>query len=443
MSDKKISKNRMTKNKKGMVFNIMIVIFTVLILTYAFIRLSEKTNKIEREIGVAQIDMIMQIQEGEKALMFIDLAAKMALYQAVFDLQSKGGILESKACGSYYGFNRWNSDSGQKCFVSSSSVGNSLRDIFVSSLSARIASYPSADFMTNVPGFAALLAERRSVTIDKKDIMSCGDDFTKDFTYGSSQFFPENGARLWIPSEARCPGAYPLIVFLHDCMRRDIATVHKDFGDSGTYDIIPYVKQFVSTGKSKPVILGAPSQTGGTATIENVPGSPCGESLWGREFDPSQFVELVEQNLPVGVKISSVSFVGHGGAGCDIDAGTHKAAKMDVFAIGQFDSCANKLTGESLKSKIGSGKKFFGLYGVISGERSAQNNAMGITKTINCASSGIKGIGFIDCLSDKDSNYFVFSLKDADEESHGQSLDVGMEQFLLSFFAAEENEKYE
>jgi len=424
-------------NRKAMVFNILIVIFTILVLTYAFIRLSEKTDKIEKEIGVTQVDAIMKIQEGDKALLFIDMAAKMAAYQAVYDLQSRGGVLENQVCGSYYGFNRWNSDSGQRCFVTSKSVSNSLRNLFVSSLSARLAPYPHADFLMNIPGLATRIAERSSITMDKENVLRCGDDLLKDFSFGTSHFFPEMGGSIWVPSEARCPGAYPLIIFLHDCMRKDIATVHKNFGDDDRYDIIPYVKQLVTTKKSKPVILAAPSQTVGTAMIENVPDSPCGESLWGRDFNPAQFIALVEQNLPIGVKISSVSFVGHGAAGCDIDAGTHKAANYDIFAIGQFDSCAEKVLGDSLKSKLGTGKNFFALYGMLSGDRVAQNTAMEMNKKVACRISGINGVEFTDCVSDKDGNRLSFSIKDAGAESHGRALIVGVEQFLLAFFAPE------
>jgi len=136
-----------------MVFNIMIVIFTITILVYAFIRLSAKMNS-SKEIGVSEFDLVAKIQEGEKAMIFLDSAAKMAIYQAVYDLQAQGGISEATLCGIYYGFNKWNSDTGQTCFVDADSAKNSMRDLFVSNLVARVAKYPSADFVGNVPAAA-------------------------------------------------------------------------------------------------------------------------------------------------------------------------------------------------------------------------------------------------------------------------------------------------
>lgn len=137
-------------NKKAMVFNVMVVIFTIVVLTYAFVRLSDKMDT-GKEIGEAQMEVILDIQDGEKALIFLDFASKMALYQAVYDLQAQGGVSETETCGTYYGFNRWNSDSGDTCFVDASTAKDSLRDIFVSHLVARVAAYPSADFVGNLP----------------------------------------------------------------------------------------------------------------------------------------------------------------------------------------------------------------------------------------------------------------------------------------------------
>jgi hypothetical protein len=138
------------RSRKAMIFNIFLVILTVVVLTYAYIRLSEKSD-VTKAIGLDSMKLITKVQEGEKALIFLDFAAKLAIYQAVYDLQAKGGTSEASACGTYYGFARWNSDSGKNCFVDVDSAKNTLRDLFVSSLIARVAAYPSADFVGNVP----------------------------------------------------------------------------------------------------------------------------------------------------------------------------------------------------------------------------------------------------------------------------------------------------
>ena len=118
---------RIRKNKKAMVFPIFVVIFTIAALTYGYVRLSEKQD-IDRHIGENQFEVIGRIQQGESAMMFLDLSAKMALQQAVYDLHTKGGITQTTACGSYYGFNMWNSPDGEQCHVDSVKAKESLKE---------------------------------------------------------------------------------------------------------------------------------------------------------------------------------------------------------------------------------------------------------------------------------------------------------------------------
>ena len=83
-------------------FNILIVIFTGAILIFAFLQLSYKLKAIPKEIGESPYEVIATIQQGEKALIFLDLASKWALSQAVYDVQSGLGL--ESTCGIYYGF---------------------------------------------------------------------------------------------------------------------------------------------------------------------------------------------------------------------------------------------------------------------------------------------------------------------------------------------------
>jgi hypothetical protein len=442
-----IKDKKLFRNRKAMVFNILVVIMTIVILTYAYLRLSAKTDS-AREIGEEQMGVITQAQEGEKALIFIDFAAKMALYQAIYDLQSQGGISETAACGTYYGFNRWNGDSGQTCFVDSKTAMDSLRDLFVSNLVARVASYPSADFVGNVPtaafarGMALAAASRMGVAAEGTTaVPACRtDDFMQDFTYGSaSGFFPDNGGRVWVPAEASCAGSYPLIVFLHGCMRSTHASVHRNFGDGLDNDIIPLAKRIIQTGLSKPVILAAPSQTVGSAMYDGVPDSPCGESLWGSEFDPSRFVDLVRTKLPDGVTISSVSFIGHAEAGCSINTGTHKAASgiSGLFALGQFDSCAARVLGDSLKTRLGTTTRFLAIYSSTATQREEQDAAMGISSIVECPDTEITGGGLRECLSSASGSFLSYTMEDVSGGSHGKALLVGTEQFLKRMFGPE------
>jgi hypothetical protein len=435
------------KGKKAFIFNITLVVLSIIILTYGYIRLSEKTE-VEKEIGENSLEIITRLQEGEKALIFLDFAAKMAIYQAIYDLQQQGGISETGACGTYYGFNRWNGESGQECFVDADRAKDSLRDLFVSSLVARVAAYPSADFIGNVPtaafarGMALASTERMGVSANapaEEEATACsgGQDFMQDFTFnGDSAFFPTDGSRVWVHSQATCPGSYPLIIFLHGCMRASHASVHKDFGDSSSTDIIPLTKRLIEAGKSMPVILAAHSQTSGEAVYDGVPGSACGESLWGRDFDASGFVDAVESRLPAGVSVSSVSFIGHSEAGCSINTGIHKALSevRGVFAIGQFDTCSNRVLGSSMDSRLSESTSFLAIYSSMGVHRSEQNSAMGISGQMRCPVSEITGGELSECLVNASSSRFAFTMRDISGGSHGTALLVGVEQFLGKFF---------
>ncbi len=151
---KKYSKFR--KNKRAIFFGPMILLFTILILTYSFIRLSNKMDAVTEEIGINQLEAVAMIQEGEKALLFLDFAAKMSIYQAVYDLQQRGGISDSSTCGTYYGFNKWNSEQGQNCIVNTDNAKTALQNIFVSNVVSRMAGHPTADFAAQIPESQAL-----------------------------------------------------------------------------------------------------------------------------------------------------------------------------------------------------------------------------------------------------------------------------------------------
>lgn len=431
----------MLRRKKAMmVFNIFLVILATFALTYAYIRISEKHNNIRREIGEQPMEVIMRVQEGEKALIFLDFAARMAVYEAIYDLQSSGGISKTSKCGMFYGFNMWNSKSGSTCFVDSEIAKDSFRDYFVSNLVARVAAYPTADFVSNVPSAAfqrgASITSVKTVQ-DTTAATSCGDsDLTVNFTYeGQSGFYPVNGSRVYVPKQANCKGSYPLVVYLHGCMKRTDAVAHSRFGDGSSGDIIPLAKSLIDSGAIQPVIIAAPSQTLGSRTYLGVENSPCGPSLWGDDFDPLGFVKKVQENLPQGITVSSISFAGHSGAGCHTSSGIHKAAAKieNIFAVGQFDTCAGSVYGGSLKKSLGSGSRFLAIYSSMGADGGEQSSTMGITVLMTCPVSSLSGGELGSCVSDSSKVFYAFDMKVKD---HNRAVPVGMEQFLKIFFKA-------
>ena len=106
------------KSKKGAVlFSIILVVFMVVILLYAWGLLASKYKKFDKNIGERQYQLINIYQKGEKALFYIDQSAKYSLQQAVYELGKNGGISEIETeeneapfndeCGKFYGYTIW------------------------------------------------------------------------------------------------------------------------------------------------------------------------------------------------------------------------------------------------------------------------------------------------------------------------------------------------
>lgn len=141
------------RSRKAVIFNILLVLITVVVLTYGLVQVGDKYRKIDREIGEEPFKVVAKVQQGENALIFLDLSARMALRQAVYDLHSRGGMTGT-GCGTYYGFRMWNSASGEDCAPDMESAEQALKDLFLSNLQARVSAYPYADFAGDLPSSA-------------------------------------------------------------------------------------------------------------------------------------------------------------------------------------------------------------------------------------------------------------------------------------------------
>ena len=420
---------RVRKNKRGMIFNIAVVIIVIIVLTYGYIRLSSKMD-VKHEIGENPSMLVLKVQQGEKSLIFVDLAAKLALQQALFDLQDKGGVTSSTPCGEYYGFKMWNSDSGQTCFLDKKGLEKALQQLFEPALVARLASYPDADFLINTPQAASMARQVETGTPavgpgKTNEYCSASSGFRKDFTFddGTGRF-PVAGARVWVPKEADCPGSWPLVVFLPGCE----SVPHRRFGDGDPFDVIEVAKNLYASKKIVPLIFASPSQT-------KFKGSNCvGDSLFSFPFDMKRFVDDVKKNLPEGVSVSSVAIVGHSAAGCSLKAGLFGAFNKvpDAVALGALDTCAWPSLFAQVRSKLGSSKLLV-VYGTDRKDRSKVNAVLGATSQMSCPSeTDYPGGEFDECYSDGH-NIFTFTMKNPDDK---RAVAVGMEQFLLRFFPA-------
>jgi hypothetical protein len=118
--------------------------------------------------------------------------------------------------------------------------------------------------------------------------------------------YPDQG-KLWIPREARCGGAFPLMVQLHGINggMNPAPTV------GGGRHIEYLVRSLIDYGVIKPVLLAEPVHSG--------PEAASSTGLYSEEFfEPADHLELIEAQLaPRGITLSSISYAGHSGAGCD------------------------------------------------------------------------------------------------------------------------------
>lgn len=128
------------KNKKGMVLVIMLAILTVfVILPSLYIALINLEEQFPDKLGENQIKMLKSYQQGERALFFIDQAAKYTSQQSVQELARDGG-LDISRCGQYLGYNLWTSEVGD-CYPKLSEIKNDLGKTINDNLEIYLLSY--------------------------------------------------------------------------------------------------------------------------------------------------------------------------------------------------------------------------------------------------------------------------------------------------------------
>jgi hypothetical protein len=133
---------------------------------------------------------------------------------------------------------------------------------------------------------------------------------------GEDQFipidYPDRGG-LWIPAEAQCGGAFGLVVMLHGINPSNNPTPSLNGGRHLEYE----VRSLLDTGLMVPVLLAEPVQLG--------PDAASSTGLYDAEhFDPAHHLDLLLPELESrGITLSSLSYTGHSGAGCDSQNGLY------------------------------------------------------------------------------------------------------------------------
>ena len=104
----------MLKNKKGLdYYTLVISLIGILILSYAVFVLINKQIKLSSgfAIGTDQFKLLKTYSTAEKALLFVDDSARLALEEAAFDSAKKGlYVVPSPLCGNNGNINYWTID---------------------------------------------------------------------------------------------------------------------------------------------------------------------------------------------------------------------------------------------------------------------------------------------------------------------------------------------
>ncbi len=86
------------KSKKAMIFNISLVVITIVVLSTAFIAINNKIEKVKNQepIGTKQYQLITTYQEAEKAQFYIEQSAKYHILEIKKQLIKKSGSIQNK-----------------------------------------------------------------------------------------------------------------------------------------------------------------------------------------------------------------------------------------------------------------------------------------------------------------------------------------------------------
>lgn len=109
----KLRKPLMLKSKKGFdVYAVIIMIVGIWILAFVTISMFAKNNRLETQLGLGekQLGLLSTYAAAEKALLFVDDSAKLAIEQAAYKYGKSGFYYSGAVCGSSGDFSYWAND---------------------------------------------------------------------------------------------------------------------------------------------------------------------------------------------------------------------------------------------------------------------------------------------------------------------------------------------
>lgn len=151
-----ISMPKMHRNKKG--FDLYVFVLTIVgisLLFFVAFGMMEKYYKVSNglSIGSSQARLLKTYSDAEKALLFVDGSARLALERAAYALGKGGFYVSSPECGNSRGFTFWTRDKVEssrncvpetvRCYPDRSMMKSSLQSFFGPSFNLFIASFNS------------------------------------------------------------------------------------------------------------------------------------------------------------------------------------------------------------------------------------------------------------------------------------------------------------
>jgi len=146
-----------------------------------------------------------------------------------------------------------------------------------------------------------------------------------------------HGGSIWIPSEARCGGRFPVVVLLHgnNTSRERVKSL------GGGRHLERWARRYLNGRLIRPLILAEPIHFGACAPPARRKGLPY---LFTGRFRFDKYRKLLEAKLRRhGIRASSWSFIGHSGAACCLTMGMFAIQKVwpRIRVWASADGCYN------------------------------------------------------------------------------------------------------
>jgi hypothetical protein len=159
-------------------------------------------------------------------------------------------------------------------------------------------------------------------------------------------FFGESrGGAVYLAEQVGQVGqgeSVPLVVVLHGV--NTTGALHPWLGGRGLPDLTPLAAKLVRSGRVRPFVIAAPTQTRGAM---------AGRRMW-QGFDLAEFVDAVDGALAGRAVVTrrEIIVIGHSGAGCNADGGllgvAARPGRLVPYAIVAVDTCLDEASGTAL-----------------------------------------------------------------------------------------------